>query len=71
MGVTILESKNILLQNNNLFTFVRFGILIQTSNNITIDSNILIGVRDRGLVTLDEFVDVSGGLIACGVDPMD
>ena len=68
MGITILDSQNVFLQNNNIFSFVRFGVLIKTSFNITLDSNILNGVWERGLIALDHFVDISGGFIGCADD---
>ena len=65
MGITILNSRNVLIQTTNIFSFVRFGVLIKQSFNITLDSNILVGVWERGLIALDHFVDISGGIVGC------
>ena len=70
MGITIIDSNNTFLQNNNIFSFVRFGVLIKTSFNITLDGNVLNGVWDRGLIALDGFVDISGGIIGCADDKL-
>ena len=72
MGVSITGSSNIFIQNTNFFSFVRFGVLIQTGSwGITFDNNILVKVMERGLVSLDSFIDISGGFIGCGAVPND
>jgi len=71
MGVTIQDSANVFLGNNNFFSFVRFGVYVESSLNITLDQNVLVGVSKRELVTLDHFVDISGGYIMCGADITD
>jgi hypothetical protein len=69
-GITILGSKNIFIQNTNLFSFLRFGIFIDSSFNITLDGNLVVGVWERGLIALDKFVDVGAGIAGCGFSPL-
>lgn len=42
-----------------------------TSNNITIDGNILLKAYPRLITALDAFVDPNGGLIVCGYNYPD
>jgi parallel beta-helix repeat protein len=49
MGVDIEDAENVLFSNNDMFDFVRFGINIMTSNNITIDNNWVHGIFSRHL----------------------
>jgi parallel beta-helix repeat protein len=70
-GIVVSNSQNILLENNAIFSFYKFGIQIVTSDKITINGNILVDVRIRDVIALDHMVDISGGIIACGADKED
>lgn len=54
-----------LIANNTVFDFVRFGINIDSSSNITIDGNIVANINSRGLTPLDGVVDVDAGILGC------
>jgi hypothetical protein len=70
MGITIESSSNVYFANNNIFSFVRFGVYMDTVTNIQFVENALVGVWTRGLTgLLDEFVDISGGFVGCSKDP--
>jgi hypothetical protein len=45
----ITESENVELVNNNVYTFNRYGLVIQTSKNITFNGNWVSGIFNRGL----------------------
>jgi len=49
IGLDIQVSSNVVFANNDIFDFVRFGINIMTSNNITIDNNWVHGIFSRHL----------------------
>jgi parallel beta-helix repeat protein len=58
-------SENIEMVNNNVYTFSRYGIVIQTSKNITLDGNWVSGIHNRGLI-VKSGGDTQGAIVACG-----
>jgi hypothetical protein len=42
-----------------------------TSDNITLDGNVLFNVQPRGISALDNYVDPNGGMIICGYNYPD
>lgn len=59
------SSSNILFKDNIIFGFVKFGLNINSANNITVDGSIIVDIRSRAFTALDAIVDVGGGLISC------
>lgn len=58
-------SENIEIKNNTFFDFRDIGINIQTSNNITLDGNIVINVLPRAINALDVYNSARGGVSIC------
>lgn len=71
LGVQTTAAANVLLANNTFFDFVRFGINIETSNNITVSGNLVGQISSRGLTGLDGLVDVEAGILGCAYQPGD
>jgi hypothetical protein len=59
------NSANIVVQDSVFFNFIQFGVLIQTSSNITLQRNVILHVDKRTITAADEFVDKVGGLVIC------
>lgn len=64
-GLTVLNAAHIFLQGNVWYDFSTIGANIMTSNNITIDSNILFNFPIRSTISMDESVDPSCALAVC------
>mmetsp|Transcript_21730 Transcript_21730/g.16040 ORF Transcript_21730/g.16040 Transcript_21730/m.16040 type:complete len:471 (+) Transcript_21730:751-2163(+) len=47
LGIYMMMAENVLLENNVVFDFVRFGLNVETSSNITIKGNAFIHVHKR------------------------
>jgi hypothetical protein len=47
IGTNIQLSKSVEFVNNDFYTFQRYGLLIQTSENITVDGNWVSGIYHR------------------------
>jgi hypothetical protein len=45
-----MASQNVILANNVFFSFVKFGINLDSGNNITIDGNVVIDVKERSFI---------------------
>jgi hypothetical protein len=71
IGLQITAANNILLATNVFFSFVRFGMNIESSSNITIDGNMLASVFSRGLAASDNTGDVDAGISACAYNEGD
>jgi hypothetical protein len=41
------------------------GISLTSSNNITLDGNIVMDVSERSVIALDKAVDIVGGILGC------
>lgn len=67
MGVMIQGSANILFKNNIIFGHVRYGLNINTANNITVDGNVVVHILQRSVNILDATIEVGGGLISCAL----
>jgi hypothetical protein len=63
-GITIAGSANVIIENSTVFDFVKYGVNIMTSKNITIDGNWVIGVYSRHLTTAN-MGDPMGGILGC------
>jgi hypothetical protein len=66
-GVQITNSENIYLKDNVIFDFIRFGVNVDTSNNITLDGNYIMHIGTRIMLKTDGFVDVSANLVVCAI----
>lgn len=64
-GIHILESENVKFEENIFFDFVKFGINIGTSKNITFDGNWIINIKKRDWVA-PGLIDKLAGFVACG-----
>jgi len=53
------------LVNNTFFDFKKFGINIESSNNVTIDGNLVGDVNSRGYQGLDGMFDTNAGILGC------
>lgn len=71
IAVEVNGASNVALINNTIFDFYKFGVNIQSSNNVTLNGNIVGEIRNRGLVTLDGAMDPSGGIVLCAFIPGD
>jgi hypothetical protein len=49
---------------------MRFGLVVQTSNNISIDQNWVMAIYNRGL-KVKNGGDTQGGIVACGHNAFD
>jgi len=47
--VTIVSSLTLTFLNNNVFDFVKYGINVDTSKNVTIDGNWVVAIFSRHL----------------------
>jgi hypothetical protein len=64
IGVEIIFSEKVYFLNNTLFDFVKYGISIETSANITIDGNWVIGIFSRHLMA-QTLGDPMGAILGC------
>jgi parallel beta-helix repeat protein len=67
----VVASSNVLLANNSIFDFKRFGINIESSSNVTIDGNLIGNIRSRNYSGLDGLMDLSGGVLGCALNEGD
>lgn len=67
-GTEFIASANVILVNNTFFDFVRFGINVGSSNNITIQNNFVANIRIRGLKGLDGMIEPSAGILGCALE---
>jgi parallel beta-helix repeat protein len=65
IGAHIVASANVRLVNNSFFDFKKFGINIESSNNVTIDGNLVGDVNSRGYQGLDGMFDTNAGILGC------
>jgi hypothetical protein len=70
IGLVIHSSANVIFANNDVFDFVRFGIDIEVSQNITIDNNWVHGIFSRHLSAMD-IADPVGGILGCAHQDRD
>jgi len=57
-------AENVVIRNNNIYNFQKYGINIMTSKNVHIDQNWLFAVYSRNISTRD-MKDTIGGILAC------
>lgn len=67
IGAHLEAANNVVLVNNTFFNFVKYGINIQSSNNITIDGNIVADINSRNLGSSDSLIDVTAGILGCAL----
>jgi hypothetical protein len=65
IGLEVMYAENIEIVNNNFWEFLKYGINIVTSNNITIDGNWVMGVQWRE-VQASTVGDPTAGIVGCG-----
>jgi len=65
MGLEIMFAENIEIVNNNFYEFLKYGLNIVTSNNITIDGNWVFAVQWREVQALT-VGDPTVGIVGCG-----
>jgi hypothetical protein len=70
VAVNVIFSENVEFVNNNVFTFLRYGMVIQTSANITFDNNWVAGIYSRG-IKVKSGGDTMAAICACGHTPFD
>ena len=70
VAVNVIFSQNVEFLNNNVYTFTRYGMVIQTSSTITFDNNWVAGIFDRGL-RVKSGGDTQAAICACGHTPND
>jgi polygalacturonase len=58
-------SQNVLIQNNTIWSFRPVGVAVQTSNNITIDSNVVGKVVARTTFAGQKLIDKEAGFTIC------
>ena len=54
------------MKNNVVFGFVKMGININTSRNITLNGNVVANVGEREVIIFDMATDLGAGISACG-----
>lgn len=64
MGIEFMLSSNTTFFNNNVFDFVKYGINVDTSNNVTIDGNWVVAIFSRHL-KLQSVGDPILGILGC------
>jgi parallel beta-helix repeat protein len=65
IGAHMVASANLRLVNNTFFNFKKFGINIESSNNITIDGNLVSDINSRGYEGEDGMFDSNAGILGC------
>lgn len=70
VAVNVIFSQNVEFLNNNVYTFTRYGMVIQTSDNVTFDNNWVAGIFDRG-IRVKSGGDTQAAICACGHTPND
>jgi G8 domain/Right handed beta helix region len=70
MAIDVEFSENIMIQNNNIFNFQKYGVNILTSKDITLDGNWVFGIYARNISTRD-MQDTIGAILACAHFPGD
>lgn len=61
-------SSNIVFENNIVFDFMPFGIVVKTSKSITIKNNIVSRIYARDLGPTEKFTDRMAGISVCAHD---
>ncbi len=70
IAVNVQFAANVEFTGNNVFTFSRYGMVIQTSNNVSFDNNWVAGIFERGM-RVKSGGDTQGGIVACGHTKFD
>ncbi len=63
-AINVEFSNNILFRGNNIYNFVKYGVNIMTSKNISIDNNWVTGIYGRD-ITSKSLKDDNGAILAC------
>ena len=71
IGIQFTAGNNVLMKDNTIYNFVRFGVNIQSSSNITIDGNLIGDINSRNLFVLDGAIDVEAGILGCALEEGD
>lgn len=64
-AVHVKASQNVLIQGNTFWNFRPVGVGVQTSNNVTIDGNVLGKVTPRTTFAGQKILDKEGGFSIC------
>lgn len=70
LGINVEFSNNISFVGNNMFNFIKYGVNIMTSNDISLDNNWIVGVYHRD-VSSKSLKDAQGGVLACAKEQFD
>lgn len=66
-GASIRSSSEITLENNIFFAFRPIGIAIDYSDDIYIESNVVVGIVERSTFVAEHTLDKRGGILVCGM----
>jgi len=66
-GIHVINSANVLIENNVVFSFKPIGVAFQTSRNVTFNNNIVAHIYEREDISGLMFVDRRGGVAACSL----
>lgn len=65
-GIMVKSSANILIKNNILLHFRPIGLAVWSSNNVTVDGNIVAGIVERTTIeAAGAFIDKTGAISIC------
>jgi hypothetical protein len=64
-GINVVDSANILLENNVVFGFKPIGVNIQGSKNVTMDGNVIGGISERIWEVIGKLVDKQAAVAVC------
>lgn len=65
-GVNVINAKNVTLEDNTLFNFRKFGIRLESSDDVTVDRNLVMHVIERTTFEIiGKAIDKTGGIAMC------
>ena len=67
-GAQITNSENVLLENNDFFSFRQIGVNVATANKVHLIGNWIIGTFKRDFKRTDNFLDRESGLAVCSMN---
>jgi len=72
-GINVAKSANVKIEDTTVFGFLPLGLVVMSSNNVTIHNNIVIGISERNAdsFTTQKSVDIQGAISICAISPGD
>jgi hypothetical protein len=71
-AVIITGGRNIVIRNSFIADHVQWGIQLQSgTQNITLDSNVIVAITNQLVVTLGPYIQINAGIVGCAVNSND